>query len=239
MGESAAGMASIFDEISAGVLDAVAAAAQGAGRGLSDAVKFQVLAEAGRIAQENAGWIVDAASGRWIPFCALLLAAYRALAAATGDRETALAALTEAARRPFTRQIAAYLETRFGVTQDAPEEAFDRIAAAFKPRGEERFGATFTYVQAVQERDRSHIHITRCLFNDFFAANAAAEVTSVLCALDMIWADEVAQPRYGVRFGRPTTLAAGDDACRFEFARVCSASVCEHPERRPAVVRGP
>jgi hypothetical protein len=41
----------------------------------------------------------------------------------------------------------------------------------------------------------------------------------IFCALDSVWIDELHQPRYGTRFARPTTLAKGDDACRFQFSR--------------------
>ena len=61
--------------------------------------------------------------------------------------------------------------------------------------------------------------INKCLFNDFFRQHGAPELTSIFCALDSMWIDELHQPKYGVRFERPTTLAGGDDACRFQFSR--------------------
>jgi hypothetical protein len=87
------------------------------------------------------------------------------------------------------------------------------------PRGELLFGSGFTYVPTEQTAARSHTEIRKRLFNDYFRARGAPELTSLFCDLDTIWAEELENPKYGVCFARPTTLAAGDDACRFQFAR--------------------
>ncbi len=120
---------------------------------------------------------------------------------------------------PFEQQVSQYLDGRFGISQAAPQEAFVRIAENFKRRGEERFGRAFAYVQDVQDAERSFTNIARCFFNDFFRTNGAPEVTAVFCALDKVWAEALESGPYGVRFDRPTTLAEGDDACRFQFRR--------------------
>ena len=56
------------------------------------------------------------------------------------------------------------------------------------------------------------------------AARSRPEVehSVVCCAMDYVWAEELAHPRYHVRFERPTTLAVGDDACRFRFFKSSS-----------------
>ena len=98
-----------------------------------------------------------------------------------------------------------------------PQEAFSRISENFQKRGEQRFGSAFRYAADVRDAKRNFVNIERCFFNDFFRVNQATEVTSLFCALDKVWAETLEQPRYGVRFERPTTLADGDDACRFQF----------------------
>ena len=105
-------------------------------------------------------------------------------------------------------------------TTRGPAEAFAMVSENFEARGQARFGAAFEYVSDVQDATRSFTNIRRCGFNDFFRANRAPEVTRVFCALDIAWADEMERRRLGVRFERPTTLARGDDACRFQFTRV-------------------
>jgi hypothetical protein len=176
-----------------------------------------VRAEADRIADENADFGVDAAGRRWLVLCAVLLAAYRRLLPAVGNSATGVALLQTSMTTPFRAGIQAFIRDRFGISQDAPHEAFDRIAETFQTRGEQRFGRAFTFVPIVTDDKHSFTNITRCLFNDFFRANGVPELTQVCCAMDLVWADELALPRYGVRFERSTTLAAGDDGCRFRF----------------------
>ncbi len=58
--------------------------------------------------------------------------------------------------------------------------------------------------------------VWRCRYHDFFVQNRVPEPTSVFCAWDSLWSDEV--NRSGVaRFRRPVTIAAGGQYCRFEF----------------------
>src|SRR3990172_1352634 len=117
--------------------------------------------------------------------------------------------LGDALARPLKAHVKEYIADRFEVSQDAPADAFDRISQHFATRGGERFGQAFSYVQEVRDGTRSFTNITKCFFNDFFRANGAPEVTPIFCALDSVWAAEVADARYGVRFERPTTLALG------------------------------
>jgi L-2-amino-thiazoline-4-carboxylic acid hydrolase-like protein len=175
--------------------------------------------EAARIGREHTRLAVDSAGARWLTLCSVLLAAYRRLLAVGEDKATALAILQTAMTVPFRAGIHAFIRDRFGISQDAPQDAFERIAATFQSRGEQRFGRAFTFVAGVRDDRRSFTNITTCLFDDFFRANGVPELTAVCCALDLVWADELAHPRYGVRFERPTTLSAGDDACRFRFFR--------------------
>lgn len=86
-----------------------------------------------------------------------------------------------------------------------------------KRGGERTFGTYFDYEQAEQSAARCVACIHRCLFHDLLVAHDAAELTSLFCALDSVWAEELAHPRYGVRFERPATIAHGAPACRFEF----------------------
>ena len=52
------------------------------------------------------------------------------------------------------------------------------------------------------------------------SADAVAATDTDLFMLSRQRFDERHKPCYGVRFARPTTLAAGDDACRFQFSKV-------------------
>ncbi len=210
------------------IVEAVVSYAASSRREIEDAMR----AEAASIASENAALAVDAAGRRWLMLCSVLLAAYRTLLPLIGDSPTALSVLQSAMTAPFRAGIKAFIRDRFGISQDAPGEAFDRIAETFQSRGEERFGRAFTFVPDVNNGEQSCTNITRCLFNDFFRANNANELTVVCCAMDYVWAEELAHPRYGVRFERPTTLAAGDDTCRFRFFRDSSRQGATQPVRQ-------
>jgi L-2-amino-thiazoline-4-carboxylic acid hydrolase len=156
---------------------------------------------------------------RWVILCWLVLFAYRVLRPLVGQGR-AISFLRGVLSRPFKRRITEYMAERFGISQDAPEDAFDCVSQNFKLRGEQLYGPGWTYIQAVQDHRQSHIHITRCLFNDFYRAHDAPELTALFCTLDGVWIEEIHQERYKTRFERPTTLANGDDACRFRFSRV-------------------
>ncbi len=160
-------------------------------------------------------------SRRWLVLAWAVLIAYRVLRVFVGT-ERALSAIEMFLSRQFQKHTSAYLEERFGIVQDKPREAFDRIAENYRLRGERLFGPRFTYIEAVATDDQSHTHITKCLFNDFFRAHGAPEVVQIFCALDSVWVDELHKPRYGTRFLRPTTLAQGADACRFQFSRAAT-----------------
>jgi hypothetical protein len=181
--------------------------------------QVSVRPDASCIAEENAQLAEDPAAARWIQLSSMLLATYRCLRSSLGDEKRALTVLREALTRPLQEQITSYIEARFGISQDAPEEAFQRVSQNFKSRGEASFGRSFRYMDNVRDDRRTFVNIERCLFNEFFRRNGAPEVTPILCALDNVWADELSKPRYGIRFERPTTLAEGDDACRFQFTK--------------------
>jgi hypothetical protein len=162
--------------------------------------------------------VQDAPSEQWLRTCATVLATYQELKPfVDGPRLVSL--FLDAMAAPFRQRVTSYLESRFGILDDAPEEAFARISENFQRRGEQRFGLAFRYATDIRDHERNFVNIERCFFNEFFRANGAPEVTSIFCALDKVWAEALEQPRYGVRFERPTTLAGGADACRFQFSR--------------------
>lgn len=157
-------------------------------------------------------------SERWLRLCRLVLGIYRFLKVFVGSKR-ALAIITAILSRKFRKQSQEYMSMRFGISQRNPGQAFDQIAENYKSLGEKTMGSNFIYREALKSEMQSHIHIERCLFNDFFREHGAPEAVAIFCALDSVWADELHKPQYRTRFTRPTTLAGGDDACRFEFTR--------------------
>lgn len=158
------------------------------------------------------------AAKRWQRISWIILIIYRILKPFWGSGRS-VAIIHRRLERRFKNDMPAYIAQRFRINADEPQSAFDRIDENYLPLGEQLFGSGFNYVQAVRETDRSFTHIKKCFFNDFFRQHGAPELTSIFCALDLVWIDELHQPKYQVRFERPTTLAKGDDACRFQFSR--------------------
>ncbi len=64
------------------------------------------------------------------------------------------------------------------------------------------------------------INVKQCGYHEFFKANGAPELTKLLCPWDNNWADEIKPDKHGIEFSRPTTIAKGDDMCRFQFRKV-------------------
>ncbi|MBA2961705.1 MULTISPECIES: L-2-amino-thiazoline-4-carboxylic acid hydrolase [Ramlibacter] len=184
-------------------------------------VASAVALRADELLAANRHMALDPPGEQWLRTCATVLAAYEELKPSV-DPARLLRIFLNAMAAPFRQQVSAYLESRFGISDDAPQEAFSRISENFQTRGEQRFGASFRYATEVRDERRNFVNIQRCFFNDFFRANRAAEVTALFCALDKVWAEALEDPRYGVRFERPTTLAADGDACRFQFHRTGS-----------------
>lgn len=168
----------------------------------------------------NQSRVVDDPSKYHLELTALILASYRVLRPIMQDREAVLTLLRTVLAAPLLSQMQPYLARRFGIDPADPTKAFAAAAANFKQRGQQLFGDAFTYEQAVQTSDQSFVDIRRCFFDDFFNANGAPELTPLFCYMDTLWADALHAGKYNVRFERPTTLAAGDDRCRFHFARV-------------------
>jgi hypothetical protein len=182
-------------------------------------LEASVRARAAILLEQNKARAIDDPSRQWLLLSSIILAAYQELRPLVDDPQAVLSMLRYAITVPFAGRLSAYIADRFGISQDAPEEAFTRIAENFKARGEKSFGQAYTYVQEVQDEGRSFVNIQKCFFNDFFRANGMPEVTPIFCAMDNLWAEELEKPCYGVRFERPTTLAQGGDMCRFQFSK--------------------
>ena len=182
-------------------------------------IEASVRARAAMLVEQNEARAIDDPSRQWLLVSSIILAAYQELQPLVGDTQAMLSVLRNAMAAPFKERLTAYIADRFGISQDAPEEAFTRIAENFKARGEERFGQAYSYVQEVQDEGRCFVNIQKCFFNDFFRANGKPELTLIFCSMDNLWAEELEKPCYGVRFERPTTLAQDGDMCRFQFSK--------------------
>jgi len=111
---------------------------------------------------------LGSASPKWHRRLWMVLIVYRVLKVLVGKNRALTTLLTILSYR-FRKHTQAYLEERFGITQDEPEKAFECIAQNFKARGEQLFGPGWIYVEGIQDSNHSFTDIHRCFFNDFFS----------------------------------------------------------------------
>ena len=212
--------ASVSEALVAGLLAAVGPQVTDLHGHSWEEIETAVRDHMAKLTEQNKARIIDSPSRQWLLLASMILAVYRELLPLVGDERTGLSILHNAMAALFKEHLTGYIADRIGISQDAPEEAFNRIAENFKARGEEHFGKAYIYVQEVQDEGRSFVNIQKCFFDDFFRVNGMPELTPIFCAMDNLWAEELEKPRYKVRFERPTTLAQGDDVCRFQFTKM-------------------
>lgn len=183
--------------------------------------RFDAEVDEGALAIDKAQekFKIDDASTGIVEHASFTVALYKALRKRGFAAQEAVSAIIAAMSKWVLENAEAYSFARLGVSRAEPEKAFANIRQNFKKRGEERFGSHFAYEQEVSDESRSFVNITRCLYNDLLRAIGYPEVIPVFCAMDTIWAADITHPRYGVRFERPTTLAANGDKCRFQFSK--------------------
>jgi len=184
-----------------------------------DELRPDIEVEFTRIFAANQPAAGDAAAARNTMLTSMLLAIYRVGSRRIPNQAALVAAIGEALVDVFTRQLASYIEGRFDVRGDRPDEAFTKITKNFMGRGVGTFGTGFTYEEDVVDDQHGFFNVTKCFFLEFFQTNGAPELTSVICRLDAIWADEMNAGAYNVTFERPTLMSDGADKCRFQFTR--------------------
>lgn len=163
-----------------------------------------------------------APTGQWLRRTSIVLAVYQELEPWV-DRTELVVVLRDAMIEPFKEKMSDYLLSRFGISQDAPQEAFARIAEISRHAG--RSDSAKHLCTSVQDADRAFTNIHRCFFNDFFRMNGSPELISIFCALDSVWVEALHAGNYEVRFARPIMLSQGADAGRFQFSRGLASSV--------------
>lgn len=202
------------------MLDALRQSAEREWPALSwDGLAAKVETEKARVHDADSFTADDAPSRNNAEQSAFAIGCYRALTDMTGDKLRALDLVKSASAASLRGQIKDYLNARFQIDPEKPEEAFERIAERFKAGGEERFGQAFIYEQERQSDAESFINIRKCFFYGFMKHHGTPELTVVHCNNDAVWAEELEKAEYGVSFERPTLMSLGDDACRFQFTR--------------------
>jgi hypothetical protein len=169
--------------------------------------------------EANAWRAKDQEGAIYLKLSCILLAVYRVLLPHFEDRQELLAQIQAIVNAiNFREGMDAYLLDHFGISPDAPEEAWDQICRNYVKRGRERYGDWVVAEQGIRDQRRCFFNYYTCGFADFFLDNNAREVLYLLCATDFAWGDALG--KYGIRFERPTTLSEGADACRFQLFKM-------------------
>lgn len=169
--------------------------------------------------QVNAWRVRDQQGAIYLKIACATLAMYRTMAPIFDNKDKlldTLKAVLDAAH--FRGGMDAFLLERFGVSPDAAEEVWDRLCENYIAKARERYGCGWVFEQGIRDHKRFFVNVKKCALADFFLAHDAREVLYLLCASDYVWGD--ALEKYNIRFERPTTLAEGSDACRFQLFRM-------------------
>lgn len=179
----------------------------------------EIAGVAGALEQSNAWRVQDEPGAIYLKMGCLLLAVYRALEPLFGDHQELLDVMKFVIDKvAFRGGMEAFLLDRFGISPDAPAEAWDQLRARFLERGRERYGSSWIQEPGIRDERRYFVNVRKCGFADFLLDNGARELLYLLCATDYAWGDALEE--YGIRIERPTTLSEGSDACRFQFFKM-------------------
>lgn len=175
-----------------------------------------IHAQAQVLYDANIDLIVDEPGSSTIRISALALAAYRQLIVCIGDRKQARQLVQAALLRPQKSQVQSLSRLMLRLSRNP----LALMATISKKKQLDAYGKGFTFTTHSDNMKSYYVtYVHRCLYHEFFKANGAAELTLAFCAFDNLWGDLLQNGEYGVYFSRPTTIAAGDDMCRFEFSR--------------------
>lgn len=181
-------------------------------------VRQEIQRQSGLLQVSYASWVIDNQSKSHLMQSSLILSAYQVLSPLLNDKAQVLEIVGNTLMSGLEEQVEAYLERRFGISQAAPEEAYEK-SVNFKTLGERIFGRTFVYEREIQDETQRINVIRKCFFNDFYHVNYAHELLSKVCAVDEVWMAELNKPKYGVKAFRTTLLSKGEDGCRFHLIR--------------------
>jgi hypothetical protein len=181
----------------------------------------EIMQNTGVITKENSGRAVDQQSKTvLLPTAAFALAVYRVLSKLTGDKDKVVEILARAVAGHLYGDVEAYIGRRFGITQYAPDRAYELCRVNFKKIGDEQFGRGYQFQQESSGDTESCVNVRKCFFYDFLSANGALELLlPVSCMQDDIWLNELNKPKYKMSVSRSTMLPKGSDACRYKFTK--------------------
>lgn len=166
--------------------------------------------------ERSAHFVKDELSTKFVKILSTLVAIYRILLT-TINRERALGIIQGLIYERY--QPAGFLFARFGITQKAPDKAFEMIKR--NPENVKKvFSKEFTPKVEVSDDTQFVYGYDKCFFDEFFRSNDAPEMLGVFCSLDSIWASELEKPKYGGLKCDYTPRGEKKPFCRFLITKI-------------------
>lgn len=176
----------------------------------------RIVSNAHSLVETNRILAVDKPALSNIKITSLALATYRTLMSIEIEKREALNMVKTILVEPQRRKIAFSMRLMLRLNRNP----MSMMVGISRRKQKSAYGIAFEFEE---ETDASSSFFTskvkKCLYHDFFCANGTPELTLVFCAYDDTWGEILAGGEFGVQFSRPTTLASGDDMCRFQFRR--------------------
>ena len=176
----------------------------------------EIVALDGKLQKINVWRVQDQQGAIYLKISCLLLAVYRTLQPLFENEDDLLDIVQEIiAETTIGQNMDAFLQDHFGISPDAPDEAWGKLCENYIAKNRERFGCNWVFEKGIKDQRRFFVNVRKCGLADFFLNHGARDLLYTLCASDYTWGDGL--KKYNIGFERPTTLSQGSDACRFQF----------------------
>ncbi|MGD8764524.1 MAG: L-2-amino-thiazoline-4-carboxylic acid hydrolase [Desulfobacteraceae bacterium] len=166
----------------------------------------------------NSWRVQDQPGAIYLKISCMLLALYRTLKPLFENEDDLLNIIQETIiETNIGQDMDAFLQDHFGISPDAPDDAWDTLCKNYIVQGSQRYGCNWVFEKGIKDQRRFFVNVRKCGFADFFLDHGARDLLYTLCASDYSWGDGL--KKYNIQFERPTTLSEGSDACRFQFIK--------------------
>jgi hypothetical protein len=189
----------------------------------------------GEIVEEDRDLVIDPASKGMLAMAASVLASYEVLLDEIGDAPRTIAFI----QHIFVESVEHTSSLSTGLLFRAGKDS-EKTITSFMGQLTGMYGRamTFEFEEKVEDDGKVfEMRVTNCFFKNFFEQHGLTEVTTVLCAADSFWMDQIDPQLMGVRSNRTTLMSLGDDVDRFRIEQTTDPTAKNHDvlnERGPA-----
>lgn len=196
-----------------GFLRLVSRGVRDAGLQIDSDVTEQVIQRAAEVFRKDEQFITDQPSQFHLLLTSCLLAAVQVL-----ERHTSSDQAKKIAGDAFTRngRFAIALSMKVGLF--FAKDKFDFVRRNSGDAVAKAYGEGFDMTVETDDATFLTTRVRKCGFHEFFIRHGRPELTKLMCDWDNNWSDVLNKSKR-VNFTRPTTIAAGDESCAFQFKK--------------------